>query len=172
MAKITEILSGLIRNGYVENNPNIPLTDINDSLRPLNYVAMYYPGRKYIVLFDTQPSKKIIRPWTEITSEKARLVIEAIAMSKPYSNDIIPLLEQTGWVYNIDGKHKLTPRAYVQFGEFILSLGEDYKKCPLCGIVSYKREVHEECEREVKEGYENRKNEQREKNRSKRNTYM
>lgn len=143
----TPVLFALLTAGTAPATPESPTTaELNDALRPLRMEAVLWPSPPQFLLRNlVAEDAPLSRAIQAISSEEARKALIQAATKGRAEPEATAVLEQAGWLERTPNGTRPSPRALVQFDEFIESLGGPYRRCKICQLLALNNDSHPEC---------------------------
>jgi hypothetical protein len=140
------VIQKLLAEGMAEVTFEMPVSELNELLRPIQYEAVQWPDKSCIVLKDMLGSCTPSFPWTGTCLSEAKEVLKQIIHRQPVTSDVASLLVENKWIEDINGELVLSKRALVQHRDYILKLGGRYKECSICSFLVDGAAVHSYCQ--------------------------
>lgn len=142
-------LQTLLAKGVADLQTGVDVTRISRLMNSLNYETVVLNHKRVIVLKDKYSGTTPLQPWTEDTTNAAKIIIMDLCSGNfhDYENPVVQQLVENGWIRTAGNRrYELTERALVQFSDLILCHeGTKYKKCQVCGYLCKNAEFHDEC---------------------------
>ncbi|KAM0672685.1 hypothetical protein OCOL_000417 [Ordospora colligata] len=137
--EVCDVVCKLLTDGIVYGTHGHVVGAANELLRPMEYEVIEWPDRSCLLLKDHRTNCRY-----DAYLDEVKEVLRRVVYKETTSGEVFDMLIANGWVFEAEDGPEVTKRTLIQHSEFILSLGEIYKQCEICGFLS-KSSMHEYC---------------------------